>query len=103
VKKAQSTLEYAIITAVVVAALLSMSTYIKRSLQGGFKQQADNFGSQYAPRKTTSDIIFRIYSQENTVSDTIEQMIDGKNKLITTTDFDSSEVSTRKGSEDLAP
>ncbi len=33
-RKAQSTLEYAILVAVVVAALITMRTYMKRGVQG---------------------------------------------------------------------
>ena len=102
-KKAQSTLEYAIITAIVIAALLSMNVYIKRGLQGGYRQQADNFGSQYAPKETTSDIINRIYGEGNTSTSTVEATVDGKDKLITTTDFDGFDGQESSSKEELGP
>jgi hypothetical protein len=49
---AQSTLEYAFIIAVVVAALLAMLIYLKRSAEGRLRQLADELGPQYAPGMT---------------------------------------------------
>jgi hypothetical protein len=53
-RKAQSTLEYALIVAVVVGALLAMQIYIKRGLQGRYRSSVDNIGEQYAAGRTTS-------------------------------------------------
>ena len=54
-RKGQSTLEYAILIAVVVAAAIGMQVYVKRGFQGRLKQSADSIGDQYAPGKTTSN------------------------------------------------
>lgn len=54
-KKAQSTLEYAIIITVVVAALLAMQVYMKRGMQGKLRESSDQIGEQYSPRYTTSE------------------------------------------------
>jgi Flp pilus assembly pilin Flp len=51
-KKAQSTLEYAILIGVVIGALLSMQSYLKRSLQGKLKDVGDQIGTQYSPGGT---------------------------------------------------
>jgi Flp pilus assembly pilin Flp len=66
-KKAQSTLEYAVIIAVVVAALIAMQAYVKRGLQGKYKQASDDIGEQYSPGGTTSNqtIISHVDSTEN--------------------------------------
>jgi hypothetical protein len=40
-KKAQSTAEYAIVIALVVAAAMAMQVYLKRSMQGGIKFAVD--------------------------------------------------------------
>lgn len=55
-KKAQSTLEYAVIIAVAAAALITMSVYVKRSVQGKLRVNADELsgGNAYSPRATTS-------------------------------------------------
>ncbi|MCX5712484.1 MAG: hypothetical protein NTY47_05375 [Candidatus Omnitrophica bacterium] len=52
-KKAQSTLEYAIIIAVVVGALLAIQVYVKRGVQGRFKQAADDIGEQFSAQQGT--------------------------------------------------
>jgi len=69
-RKAQSTLEYAILIAVAAAAVLSMSAYIKRGIQGRLKANADELsaGSAYAPRATTSKSIIKKSSAESTHS-----------------------------------
>ena len=51
-KKGQNTAEYAILIAIVVAAVVAMQTYVKRSLQGGIKFVVDKSAattSQYEP------------------------------------------------------
>lgn len=53
-KRAQSTLEYAILIAVVVGALIGMQTYVKRGLQNRLKLAADDIGQgQFEPAVTT--------------------------------------------------
>jgi Flp pilus assembly pilin Flp len=51
-RKALSVVEYAFLIAIVVAALLGMSIYVKRSLSGRWKQEFDavfGHGRQYEP------------------------------------------------------
>jgi len=50
-KKGQSTLEYALITAVVIAGLLLMQHYMKRGYAGKLKSSTDDIGEQYDPSK----------------------------------------------------
>jgi len=49
--KSQNILGYALLIAVVVAALIAMSVYMKRRIQGSYKKSADVFGQeeQYQP------------------------------------------------------
>jgi len=47
-KKAQSTLEYAVLIIIVIGALLSIQVYIKRGIQGRLRQASDDIGSQYS-------------------------------------------------------
>jgi len=54
-RRAQGTLEYAVIIAVVVAALIAMQAYFKRGVQGKIKQASDDIGEQYSPSRTLSD------------------------------------------------
>ena len=51
-KNAQSTLEYAIIVAVVVGALLAMQIYIKRGVEGRMRSSTDNIGDQFSGSHT---------------------------------------------------
>ena len=52
-RKAQSTLEYAILIGVIVAALIGMQRYLKRGYQGKLKESADSMGEQFSPYHTT--------------------------------------------------
>ena len=61
-RKAQSTLEYALLIGVVVGALLAMQTYLKRSIQGRIQVVSDQMGDQYDPAGT--------YRQDNMVVNT---------------------------------
>lgn len=53
-KKAQSTLEYAVVIFVVSAALIAMTVYIKRGLQGNMRNNADQISGAavYSPGAT---------------------------------------------------
>lgn len=46
-KKAQGMLEYALLLAIFVAVIVVMQIYVKRGLQGKFKQTADQIGEQF--------------------------------------------------------
>lgn len=48
-EKGQSTLEYAILIIIIIAALLSIQVYIKRGIQGRLHDAADDIGDQYSP------------------------------------------------------
>jgi hypothetical protein len=54
-KRAQSTLEYAVLVFVIVAALITMQAYVKRGMQGRIRSSTDEIGEQYSPGYTTSD------------------------------------------------
>ena len=53
--KAQATIEYMVIIAVVVAALIGMQAYFRRGLQGRLQRQADGISGEatYAPGETS--------------------------------------------------
>lgn len=63
-RRAQSTLEYALIIAVVVGGLIAMQVYVKRGLQGRLKSAADDIGEQYSPGHTTG--VTTVHSNSST-------------------------------------
>jgi len=52
-RRGQSTLEYALIVAVVVGALLAMQIYMKRGMEGRMRKASDDIGKQFEADKTT--------------------------------------------------
>ncbi len=55
--KAQSTLEYALLIAVVTGSLLYMQNYLKRSMQGRLQRIGDQIGEQYSPYQTFRNVV----------------------------------------------
>ncbi len=53
---AQSTLEYAIVVACIVAALIGMQFYVRRGIQGRLRAAGDEIGEQYTPLNVESKI-----------------------------------------------
>lgn len=53
--RGQTAVEYAVLAAIVAAALLGMAVYTKRALSGKWRQVGDTFGfgRQYEPGVTT--------------------------------------------------
>ena len=50
--RGQSTLEYAVLISVVVAALIAMQIYMKRGVQGKLRDATDQVGEQFRPAGT---------------------------------------------------
>lgn len=67
-KRGQSTLEYAVLIVVIIAALIAMQVYLKRGIQGRMRESSDQIGEQYSPGYTTSNRVTSTYTQskENT-------------------------------------
>ena len=88
---AQSTLEYAIIIAAVVAALLAIQIYMKRGVQGKLRESTDEIGEQFEASKTAS-------TTEKTRSATSEQIVSGGT---TTTTLKNEEQKTTQQTESV--
>ena len=69
--KAQSTLEFAILIAVIVAALLAMQVYLKRGYQGKMKESADSIGSQFSPGQTTGNYTTHSFTNSSETVDSL--------------------------------
>jgi len=92
-KRAQSTLEYAVIIAVVVAGLVAMQVYIKRGMQGRLRQASDDIGEQFSPGNTTG-------TTTTTSNVTSEENVVGGNAPVTTTT--STQTQNRTSNENVA-
>ncbi len=52
-RKGQSALEYSVLLAIIVAAIVVMQIYIKRGVQGRLREATDDIGEQYDPGHQT--------------------------------------------------
>ncbi len=68
-KRGQSTLEYAVLIVVIIAALIAMQVYLKRGLQGRLRESSDQIGDQFSPGYTVSN---RVTSSGSSVTETRE-------------------------------
>ena len=64
--RGQSSLEYAILLILLMAAFLAAQNYVKRGVQGRWKDSVDQLGEQYDPRTADTDIIQTMSSSTNT-------------------------------------
>lgn len=65
-KRGQSTLEYAVLIVVIIAALIAMQVYLKRGLQGRLRESSDQIGDQFSPGYTVSN---KVMTSGSTVSE----------------------------------
>lgn len=101
-RQGQSTLEYAVVIAIVVGALLATQIYIKRGLQGRLKQASDDIGEQFSPGASTYD-----YTTTSTVTSTEQTLpvqsktdpISGTGIITGLTTSTSNQTQSRTGTE----
>ncbi|MBN2097047.1 MAG: hypothetical protein JW714_01060 [Candidatus Omnitrophica bacterium] len=67
-KKAQSTLEYALLIAAIVGGLVAIQHYTKRAIQGRVRSSVDDVGEQYSAGHTTSK--FRTIHEQTITKET---------------------------------
>ena len=65
-RKGQTTLEYIVLLIVVMGALLAISNYFKRGLQGRWKSAIEDMGDQYDPRAANSWLRHTLTQNTNT-------------------------------------
>ena len=68
-KRGQSTLEYAVLIVVIIAALIAMQVYIKRGVQGRLRESSDQIGEQFSPGYTVSNQTTYSYSNTQELTD----------------------------------
>lgn len=101
-RNGQNTAEYAIVVAVVVAAVLAMQTYIKRSLAGGIKYVVDRSVKQGAGATTQFEPDYQESEHTTTVSaykDT--EQTEAGDKITRTFGVGAGKVTSRTGSQTL--
>jgi len=102
---AQSTLEYAILIAVVISALLSIQIYLKRGVSGRLRTSADSIGDQYAPRTTSANVTLKVKSDTVTTSKLKkDQSVGGQKVDVMETETKiNQETTERTGTETVGP
>ena len=97
-KKAQSVSEFAIVLAVVAAALIGMQVYLKRGVQGRIKDLADQISdTHYEPKEAKSEYTTDQYGE------TVREYDSGMAKVNQGTRFDPGETIIRWGHEEVSP
>ena len=76
-RKGQSVVEYAVMIAVVIAALLVMQIYMKHGIAGKIRESTDQVGEQFTPHLATYDLI-RTYTGDRTDTTTAAGAITNK-------------------------
>ena len=65
-KKGQTALEYVVLLIIVIGSFVGIQNYLKRGLQGRWRDSVDSLGEQYDPRTAVSDITHTLTSTTNT-------------------------------------
>ena len=102
----QTAMEYTMLIAILVSALLMMAVYIKRSFAGRLRASADSIGEPYAPKHTTSNITLTMQSDTKTESElkTDQDVGNGtKADVMVTKTTINNDVTTRSGNETVGP
>ena len=89
-KRGQSTLEYALIIAMVIAALLVLQNYMRRGVTGRLKASTDEIGRQF---DTTGNFTTAYKLESNGMTTTTEERAPGG--IINTSIANNSETVTR--------
>lgn len=104
-KKAQSIVEYAMVLACIVAALLAMQHYIKRAAEGRLREVADSIGGQYDVHRINSRVTLTqsgtTITDSQQVREPAAEAEEGRVDGVKTTTTTQGEVVRRTGYEQL--
>jgi hypothetical protein len=103
-RKAQSLLEYSVLMIIIVAAFLTMQVYIKRGVQGRWKQAVDDMGEQYDARGYNGLVRYTL----NTTAESRLYLVPvinmtGTNGFVTYRNDTSLSIETKTGNSHLDP
>lgn len=107
-RRGAAIVEYGVLLAIVVAALVAMQIFVKRSMVGRLRGAADSIGEQYDPAHSQADITITVTNDTVTESEVFQdQVIDPINGtigdvLVSTTTVNADQ-SQRTGSERIGP
>ena len=103
-KKAQSMIEYTVLMIIIIAALITLNTYMKRGFQGRWKQQLDDLGDQYDPQAMNGSLRYTLNSTaESMVSAVNATLANGDTGKITLREDTSTTVEKKEGYAQMAP
>ena len=89
-RKAQSTMEYAVLIIIIIGALLSIQVYIKRGIQGRLRSAADDIGEQFSSGKmnATTTTVSHSKTHDEYATGITTSTLDGKETSNTTVKSD---------------
>ena len=93
--KGQSTLEYAMIIAIVVGGLIAMQIYMKRGVQGKLRESTDSIGDQFEAEATV------ISRTTNRTGITVQEVAGGVTTTTTGTEA-APDIMTETGSDTVS-
>ena len=99
-KRGQSTLEFTILTIIIIGVFLSAGNYVKRGIQGRWKSAVDDLGDQYDPR-TANTTLNSAFISNSDMRISIMNVTDGG--VVTFRNDDSESVETKQGSVLVGP
>ena len=74
----QSIVEYAVLLVIVMIVFFVMQNYIKRGMQGRWKQSVDDLGEQYDPRLVNGYSLYTYEANSNSVIQTMPDVLGGQ-------------------------
>ena len=102
-RRGQSVLEYTIMLVIVIAALVAMQSYLKRGVQGRWKESVDGLGEQYDQGRADSVITHMMQSNTESRMQTVKTTNNGVDGYYTMRSDSASSQETKNGHVLVAP
>lgn len=90
-RRAQGALEYAVLLAIIVAAIVVMQVYIKRGLMGKFKESSDDIGEQadwghhdYNSNTVSASAVHETVVKDGTTTQDVQNQNTTRNRTLAT-------------------